>query len=64
MKHKKYMTQQTYVNKTAHSLVINMAAKQTEPADQFKLQIQVQFNIRFVFNNSFTKVFKNEISHV
>lgn len=58
------MTQQTYVNKTAHSLAINMAAKQTEPADHFKLQIQVQFNIRFVFNNSFTKVFKNEISHV
>lgn len=55
MKHKKYMTQQIYVNKTAHSLAINMDAKQTEPADQFKLQIQAQFNIHFVFNNSFTK---------
>lgn len=49
------MTQQTYVNKTAHSLAINMNAKQTEPADQFKLQIQAQFNIHFVFNNNFTK---------
>lgn len=49
------MTQKTYVNKTAHSLAINMAAKQTEPADQFKLQIQAQFNIRFVFKNSFTE---------
>lgn len=49
------MTQQTYVNKTAHSLTIKMAAKQTEPADQFKLQIQAQFNNCCVFNNSFTK---------
>lgn len=49
------MTQQTYVKKTAHSLAINVAAKQTESTYQFKLHIKAQFNIHCVFNNSFTE---------